>query len=221
LLEFIHWWFSRLLNRYFIPKTGNAAYFVLFCVFFTENSPALFLRIVKICSNWRQGEPSHPNLAMNTAPLLFLLLLALAGVGTGWSADAEPLAALQWHHGEAQDRLTTDGYTTPPEFHEKCFRQLALQDATLTAVFLPAVSDTENRLSAVGAMIAVAQQKGKLSAMLNALGKTGDSPPAELAVLNHRVVNAVGAAEWTAKATDAAQRKLLNQEFGLPEVSAT
>ena len=61
------------------------------------------------------------------------------GVLSAW-ADGDPLAALQWFHAPARDALVGTAYVAPPDFHEKCFCQLAAIDSASAAASLRSAS---------------------------------------------------------------------------------
>lgn len=130
-------------------------------------------------------------------------------------ADSAPLAALQWYHDPARDDLASTGYSAPPDFYEKSFRQLASQDPRSAAGSLPAVADAASRLRAVSAMISFGRERGQLPAMLDALGSAGEPRPVEMALINKFVGDDIGYGEWRAKITDPQELKLLHQELGL------
>ena len=137
---------------------------------------------------------------------------AFGSILSAW-ADGDALAALQWFHDPARDSLATTDYVAPPDFHEKCFRQLALRDTASAAVSLPAVSEPANRLRAVAAMIGIAKERSNLPAMLDALGSKAELHPVEMALLNKMVGDEIGYGEWSAQVSDPVESKLLEQEL--------
>jgi hypothetical protein len=125
-------------------------------------------------------------------------------------ADSDPLAALEWFHGESQDEIAALGYQPSRDFYEKTFRALVLEDVNRAARSLPVIEEAENRLAAVATMILTATEVGTVDEVTDALGLGGELRPVEVALSNFLTGDANSYEIWLAKVTDEGERKLLS-----------
>lgn len=116
-------------------------------------------------------------------------------------ADAAPSEALHWYHDAAQDELAAQDYRPSPSFYSKGFRAEAQQDIPTAAQSFSTISQDEDRLAALSAMLALGRETDQLPRVVESLGAYGELKHGEIALISATVGDSSGYTTATALLT--------------------